>query len=37
MACSAGEACGFTETRSPAVSSWNQRATMMSTMDAVDA
>ena len=37
MACSTGEAWGFTETRSWLVSSANHSATMMSTIDALDA
>lgn len=32
-----GDACGFTETRSRLVSSWNQSATIMSTIDAEEA
>src|SRR4051812_44351270 len=37
MACSTGEACGFTETRSSARSSENQSAVMRLTIDALDA
>ena len=37
MACRTGEACGLTETRSRGVSSANQSATMMSTIEALEA
>src|SRR5215212_10629524 len=37
MACSTGEACGFTETRSSARSSENQSAVIRLTIDALDA
>src|SRR5918999_5803104 len=37
MACSTGEACGLTDTRSSARSSENQSAVMRLTIDALDA
>jgi hypothetical protein len=37
IACSTGEACGFTDTRSSARSSENQSAVMRLTIDALDA
>src|SRR5690625_5294612 len=37
MACSTGEACGLTDTRSSACSSENHSAVMMPTMDALEA
>ena len=37
IACSAGEACGFTDTRSSARSSENQSAVIRLTIDALDA
>src|SRR5215208_7387196 len=37
MACSTGEACGLTDTRSSARSSENQSAVIRLTMDALDA
>jgi hypothetical protein len=37
IACSTGEACGLTDTRSSAVSAPNHSAVMMLTIDALDA
>lgn len=37
MACRTGDACGFTETRSAAVSCPNHRAVMIVVIDALDA
>ena len=37
MACSTGEACGFTETRSGASKNANHKAVMTVTIEALDA